>query len=83
MRKDKAKIPLGSYCYCKGGCPYYEEVPHMKMDYCGFGNYSNVVKCNYLGTNTMSLELEGNRWHSWLLYDNCKICRENMNGDCD
>lgn len=83
MNKDIKKIPLGMYCYCKDGCPYYEEIPHMKMDYNGFGHYSNVVKCNYLDINTMSLALEGNHLTSWFLYDSCKPCNINMNRDCE
>lgn len=80
MKKDKNKIPKGMYCYCSGGCPYYEEIPHMKMDYNGFGNYMNVVRCNYLDKNTMSMAVEGDYWGAWLLYDSCKPCNINICG---
>jgi len=81
MKNDKFKIPLGTYCYCKNGCPYRREIPNMKVD---FGMYvsNSVVVCDYLKVNTMGLMLE-NPWTSWLLEDNCKICGENMDDDCD
>lgn len=82
MKKDATKIPLGMYCYCKGGCPYRKEIQNMKVD---FGMYvSQTVKvCQYLNVNTMGLMVDNEGWAAWLLEDECKICNINMNSDCE
>jgi len=78
---DKSKIPKGMYCYSRGGCPYRENTPHM---YVSFGGCKcGVVKCNYLGVNTMQMILDGDRWSAWLLQDSCKPCGANVSGNED
>ena len=43
--------------------------------YVEFGGIKcKVVKCNYLGINTMQMILDGDRWGAWLLQDECKPC---------
>lgn len=78
---DTSKIPDGLYCYCNGGCPYYKEIPYMKVrfDKCNM----RVVKCEYLNTDTMSLMIDNDFYNSWLLTDECKICGVNMSGNVD
>ena len=81
MKKDETKIPLGMYCYCKGGCPYYKIIESMRVD---FGTYisSEIKVCEFLEVNTVGLMLE-KPTTSWLLQDECKICGINMNSDCE
>ena len=52
--------------------------------YVEFGGIKcKVVKCNYLGINTMQMILDGDRWFAWLLQDECKHCGVNMSGGED
>lgn len=78
---DTSKIPDGMYCYCHGGCPYYKEIPHMKVNFGGY--YCFVKKCEYLNIDSMTLELEGHHLDAWYLTDQCKLCGVNMSGNVD
>lgn len=78
---DASKIPDGMYCYCRGGCPYHKEIPHMKVKFGGY--YCSVHMCEYLNVNSMSLELEGYHLDSWYLTDQCKLCGVNMSDNVD